>query len=246
MASIINASITSTTGLVQTADASGILQLQSNGVTGLNINTGGKVVFPNTSLSTATAGTLEYDGTLPYFTALGLQRGVIPGQQFYRLNTDLVGTATTAAQTLFGVGCTVSSNTVYAFQMLIALTKTATGTSHTTSLSILGTGTATFNNILYRSSGINQSGDINTVDTSTEDAVSNVATSTALTSSYGIATQVQTFFINGTFSIATGGTIVPQYTTSASTGPYSTRAGSYMLLYPIGVAGANTSIGTWA
>ena len=41
MASIINASTTSTSGLVQTADASGVLQLQSNGVTGLTVGTGG-------------------------------------------------------------------------------------------------------------------------------------------------------------------------------------------------------------
>lgn len=38
MASTINASTTSTSGLVQTADASGILELQSNGVTGLTLN----------------------------------------------------------------------------------------------------------------------------------------------------------------------------------------------------------------
>lgn len=38
MASIINASTTSTSGLVQTADASGVLQLQSNGVTGLTLS----------------------------------------------------------------------------------------------------------------------------------------------------------------------------------------------------------------
>ena len=38
MASTINASTTSTSGLVYNADASGILQLQSNGVTGLTLN----------------------------------------------------------------------------------------------------------------------------------------------------------------------------------------------------------------
>jgi hypothetical protein len=38
MASTINASTTSTSGLVQTADASGVLQLQSNGVTGLTLS----------------------------------------------------------------------------------------------------------------------------------------------------------------------------------------------------------------
>lgn len=49
MASTINASTTSTSGLVQTADASGILQLQSNGVTGLTVNNTANVVV-NTDL----------------------------------------------------------------------------------------------------------------------------------------------------------------------------------------------------
>lgn len=44
MASSINASVTSN-GIVQTADASGILQLQSDGTTGLTVNSGGNVAI---------------------------------------------------------------------------------------------------------------------------------------------------------------------------------------------------------
>lgn len=51
MASIINASTTSTSGLVQTADASGVLQLQSNGAPGLTIESNAAVTV-NTNLST--------------------------------------------------------------------------------------------------------------------------------------------------------------------------------------------------
>lgn len=54
MASIINASTTSTAGLVYSADASGILQLQSNGVTGLTVgNTGNVTVNTNLFVSGA-------------------------------------------------------------------------------------------------------------------------------------------------------------------------------------------------
>jgi hypothetical protein len=49
MASTINASTASTTGLVQTADASGILQLQSNGTTALTVNANANVTV-NTNL----------------------------------------------------------------------------------------------------------------------------------------------------------------------------------------------------
>lgn len=49
MPSTINASSTSTSGLIQTADATGILQLQSNGVTGLTVGSTANVTV-NTNL----------------------------------------------------------------------------------------------------------------------------------------------------------------------------------------------------
>ena len=57
MASTINASTTSTSGLVQTADASGILQLQSDGVTGLTLN--GTTTTVNNLNVTGTTNLLE-------------------------------------------------------------------------------------------------------------------------------------------------------------------------------------------
>jgi hypothetical protein len=57
MPSTINASTTSTSGLVYNADASGILQLQSNGVTGLTVGADANVTV-NTVLQTAN-GRLE-------------------------------------------------------------------------------------------------------------------------------------------------------------------------------------------
>jgi hypothetical protein len=49
MASIINASSTGSGGIVQTADASGVLQLQSNGTVALNIDTSANVLIGATS-----------------------------------------------------------------------------------------------------------------------------------------------------------------------------------------------------
>lgn len=51
MASTINASTTSTSGLVYNADASGVLQLQSNGTAGLTVNANASVTV-NTVLQT--------------------------------------------------------------------------------------------------------------------------------------------------------------------------------------------------
>ena len=246
MASSINASITSS-GIVQTADASGNLVLQGNGTTGLTIDNTGKVLLPNIALAgTASAGMLEYNGTAPYFTPLGTQRGVIPGMQYYRLNTDLIGANATGAQNIFGVGCTVSSSTVYEFETVFVLTKTAGTTSHTISLGFGGT--ATTSNIGYLS--INQSGTLQTdvpyagtqftkwIITSSADAVT-----TGITA----AGQYRWFNLKGTVSINAGGTFIPQYTLSvAPGGAYTTVTGGYFKIYPIGAAGSNINVGTWA
>ena len=252
MASIINASTTSTSGLVQTADASGVLQLQSNGVTGLTVGTGGVVtaangmVFSSMTLGTAVAGKFEYDGRVPYFTPLGTQRGVVPGMQYFRLNTDLIGANTTGAQNIFGVGCTVSSSTVYEFETVFVLTKTAGTTSHTISLGFGGT--ATTSNTAYLS--INQSGTLQTdVPYSGTQFTKWVITSSADAVTTGItaAGQYRWFNLKGTVSINAGGTFIPQYTLSAAPGgAYTTVTGGYFKIYPIGAAGGNISVGTWA
>ena len=60
MASIINASTTSTSGLVYSADASGVLQLQSNGTTALTVDTAANVSTANLSIT----GTLTVAGNV--------------------------------------------------------------------------------------------------------------------------------------------------------------------------------------
>lgn len=61
MASIINASSSGSGGIVQTADASGVLQLQSNGTVALTVGTGG----------TISVGTSNVGGTLVTATTSG-------------------------------------------------------------------------------------------------------------------------------------------------------------------------------
>ena len=252
MASIINASTTSTSGLVQTADASGVLQLQSNGVTGLTVGPGGLltaangIVMSSMTLGAATTGELEYDGGELYFTPLGTQRGLIPNLQYYRLNSALVGANATGAQSIFGVGCTVSSNTVYEFESTFVLTKSAGTTSHTISVGFGGS--ATTNNTGYLAmnmAGTNQT-DVpyagtyfaKWIITSSLDVVTTGVTA---------ATNTRWFTLKGTVSINAGGTFIPQYSLSAAPGgAYTTGIGGYFKIHPIGAAGGNISVGTWA
>jgi hypothetical protein len=242
----LNASITST-GLISSGDASGNLDLQSNGTTGLSIQSGGKVVLANTALSTASAGTLEYDGGELYFTPLGTQRGIIPGMQYYRLNSALVGSNVNTAQSILGVGVTLSSNTIYHFEGVYALSKSAGTTSHTTSL--LYGGTATINNVAYwlQSGSINTSTFTDTANGGSFQYYIQTLSSFLINGAQAAATTCRLYKVNGTISVNTGGTLIPQYQLSAAPGgAYTTAIGSYFLIYPIGAAGSNTSIGTWA
>ena len=204
------------------------------------------VLTADTLLGTPTIGSTEFDGKAFYATAQGTQRGVIPGAQFYRLNADLVGANVTTAQSTFGVGVTLSTATIYAFEANIALNKTAGATSHTIAVGFGGA--ATLNNILYSvvNNIIGGGGNIS-INTSQNIGYINAATSTVITSAVANAATSSTIIIRGTVSINGGGSFTPQYTLSAAPGgAYSTVAGSYFLIYPIGTSGANISVGAWA
>jgi hypothetical protein len=198
------------------------------------------------TLGTATAGEFEYDGGELYFTPLATQRGLIPNMQYYRLNSAVVGTNATGAQNTLSVGVTLSSNTVYAFQGFYALSKSAGTTSHIPSNSFGGT--ATINNIGYVLSGSTSSVSF----TARLNASTNFLwVTTASATAYDAATTSAAFFhmvrVEGTVSVNAGGTFIPQYSLSAAPGgAYSTQPGSYFAIWPVGAAGSNTSVGTWA
>lgn len=216
---------------------------------GITFGAGTATVAPvkltsGTNLTTATAGSMEYDGKVIYATPQSTQRGVVPGAQFFRLNADLVGANVNTAQNIFGVGVTLSSSTVYAFEAMYVFTKTAGTTSHTFGLGFGGT--ATLNNIEY--GGVQMSGTTQpTFDTAASGFFSNTVTNTATSTALTAASASRFYRHTGTVSVNAGGTFIPQYTLSAAPGgAYSTVAGSFFLIYPIGASGANISVGTWA
>ena len=212
-----------------------------------NVAVSGTFALGSQALGTPFAGEMEYDGRVPYFTPMGTQRGLIPSAQYYRLNTPVVGTNATGAQTAFGVGVTLSSNTIYQFQAVINLIKTAGTTSHT--VSTLFGGTATFNNIAYNVAGADGNGTWGAGGSGAawRGVAFNAATAVVVTGTLTAATQVVWLTITGTVSVNVGGTFIPQYSLSAVPGgAYSTQIGSHFLIYPVGAAGSNTSVGTWA
>jgi hypothetical protein len=204
------------------------------------------VLTSGTLSSPAVAGQTEYDGKVFYKTPQGTQRGVVPGAQFFRLDAALVGANVNTAQSVLGVGVTLSSSTVYEFELLYFFSKSAGTTSHTFGLGFGGT--ATLNNIAYSGyAGAFTSATPSGTDTSPRIFATNAATNFAISSAITSAAITNMTSVRGTVSVNAGGTLIPQYTLSAAPGgAYSTQTGSYFLIYPIGASGANISVGTWA
>lgn len=200
-----------------------------------------------TNLTTATAGAMEYDGKVPYFTPQGTQRGLIPGMQYYRLNSTVVGANSTAAQNVYGVGVTLSSSTVYAFQGFYAISRSAGSGTAVNTLNGFG-GTATLNNIGYLLTGSSSSVSF----TARVNAATNCLwITTAAATLYDTGSSASTLFlmtrVEGTVSVNVGGTFIPQYTQSAAPGgAYTTQIGSYFAIWPVGTSGSTTNVGTWA
>ena len=181
-------------------------------------------------------------------TPNGLGTSRVPAEQFYRLDAALTGASTASAQSILGVGVTLVGSTVYQFEAVYALTKSAGTTSH--SIGIGFGGTATLNNISYQLSGqYNGLG-----FTSTTTAVGNMlpwfiqtASNTVFITGIASFPNYLMLIVKGTVSVNAGGTLIPQYTLSAAPGgAYSTAAGSYFKISPLAASGSNVSIGTWA
>jgi len=198
------------------------------------------------TLGTAAAGAFDYDGKVFYATPQGTQRGVVPGAQFFRLDASLAGANVNTAQNVLGVGVTLSASTVYAFEAVYGLSKSAGTTSHTVGLGFGGT--ATLNNIAYTGNlVVNNSAFTTDSATSIGVYIQTAASTTFSGGATASATNFKIYIVKGTVSINAGGTFTPQYTLSAAPGgAYTTAAGSYFLIYPIGASGANVNVGTWA
>jgi hypothetical protein len=201
----------------------------------------------DTLIGTAAAGNIEYSSPIFTGTPIGTQRGIVPTQQYYRLNSALVGSNVNTAQSLFGVGVTLSSATVYEFEISFALSKSAGTTSNTLGLGFAGT--ASLNNILYSCFGLAITSITSGphIGTTSYGSFSTTASNTNTNMQTTTAALTWGVLVKGTVSVNAGGTFIPQYTLSAAPGgAYSTAIGSFISIAPIGASGSNTSVGAWA
>ena len=204
------------------------------------------VLTSDTLSSPAAAGQIEYTSPIFAATPIGTQRGIVPTQQYYRLDSAYVGSNATGAQSIFGVGVTLSSSTVYEFEMLVQMSKTAGTTSHTIGFGFGGT--ATLNNIVYQFTGAFNTATIaQGTATPLTTGYLTTASNTVVTGASANATVYYWSIFKGTVSVNAGGTFIPQYTLSAAPGgAFSTVAGSFIRIAPIGASGSATNVGTWA
>lgn len=194
----------------------------------------------------ALTGTLDHNGFLSG-SVNSLSGGLYQAQQFYLLQSPVTGSNNNSAQNVLGVGVSLVGSTIYEFEGLFALSKTAGTTAHTISLGFAAGSGLSLNNIMY-----NVITDHNTTTPASNSGnvsvgYTTVATPVAIVSSTTTAAANATVLIKGTVSVSNGGTWTPQYTLSvAPGGAYTTNVGSYFKITPLAASGSNVVRGTWA
>jgi hypothetical protein len=210
----------------------------------------GNILFSNVSpLSTAYPGVMEYDGRVLYFTGQDQERGIVPNQEWYVLNADRGLTyASTAPQSLFGVGAHVSNSTRYWFRLKATVSRSA-GTNNT-ALTLGWRGSAVLAKLNYTvQSSI---GAVSTPTSSTTYETTLVAGFTVQNTVTGTSNPPDstTLVIQGMIDVgATGaGYVEPFISWTGTTAPGSVTVSSlsYFQLFPLGVTGSNTNVGNWA
>jgi hypothetical protein len=167
----------------------------------------------------------------------------------YRLNSDHVGTSSSAAQSFMGISPILEANTTYRFHASFLILKTTGPSSH--SVGILFGGDCTVNNIYalvfyHRQASTSTSLAMSTY-TPQSAYITDFNTNLVLTSNFSSSGHVMVFNITGTVSIDVGGTFDMKYKLSAAPGgAYSTKAGSFIEIWPIGTGDADVSVGSWA
>ena len=169
-----------------------------------------------------------------------VDQNLVDDNIYYVLEDDHLGTDLNTVQSIYGVSITLGSNAVYEFEASFALKKTSGTNPHSIQLGFAGT--SSINHILYH---VNYSGSaLNTIATPTSIMINSIS-NTTVSSNTNVSNH--NIFIKGMISVGSGGTFTPQYRLSDVTGgAFSTLAGSYFKMEPVGAANTNINVGTWS
>ena len=169
-----------------------------------------------------------------------VDQNLVDDNIYYVLEDDHLGTDLNTVQSIYGVSITLGSNAVYEFEASFALKKTSGTNPHSIELGFAGT--SSINHILYH---VNYNGSaLNTISTPTSIMINSIS-NTTVSSNTNVSNH--NIFIKGMISVGSGGTFTPQYRLSDVTGgAFSTLAGSYFKMEPVGAANTNINVGTWS
>ena len=212
--------------------------------------TTGNITSANGTITTAAGmySDVYYDSTslksITTYLADGTSAVPATVAPLFSLNADLVGGNVATVQSLFGVSASLEASSIYEFEIITGLIKSAGTTSHTLAMGFGGS--ATLNNIVFHVDGQGSTA-FNTFPTSLSNIYSFVfssAASVVITTALTSAASTHKLIIKGRVSINAAGTFTPQYTLSAAPGgAYSTISGSTIKMKKLGASGANINVG---
>lgn len=217
--------------------------------TSVTLSAGTASVFPmkftaGTNLTTAAAGAMEYDGTVPYFSMAASSRGVIHNEQLVVLGTAYTLTSQTAAQKLFNAttnGALTLPIGTYQFECAYSLSAMS-ATSGSFGFA-LGVGTAIIGSQGWTAYAVKPAS-LTTASTLqvTYNTAANTTLATASINTVGHA------FIKGFFRVTTAGTVIPQVSLGVAAAAV-VGVQSYFKVSPISptaTAATNFAIGNWS
>ena len=192
-----------------------------------------------TLMTTAAAGTHEYDGVCHYETSVASSRQVAVTEQFQRLTTAYTLTSQTAAQKLFNStangALTVAASTTYDFECKFSISAMSASSG---SFGFAFGGTATLTAQSWWAQAIKAA--LVTAGTlqSTYNTAANVTLVTANTTTTGYA------IITGSIRVSGAGTLIPQVSLGVAAAAI-VGADSYFRIWPKG-SGTVTNVGNWS
>jgi hypothetical protein len=191
------------------------------------------------NLTTATAGAVEYDGTVFYATPTASQRGVIMAEQIILLQSAYTLTSQTAAQKLFNTPAngqvTLTAGT-YEFECFYYLSSMS---STSGSFGFALGGTATMTQFFWSLAAKANPAATTTAANSTYNVTAaNTALSAATVNTVGYAN------ISGIINVSVSGTVIPQVSLGVAAAAV-VNIGAYFRIRPIGNTTV-TSVGNWS
>lgn len=195
-----------------------------------------------TNLTTPTAGSVEYDGTIWTVTPdATVKRALALNAHYYRNNAAVTVANNNTATAIFTTATVaIKASTTYEFEMVFTHVNTNT-TSHTEGLRFTLAGSASVTDFSYHATRSLNSVTVTGVSSIWGTAATATVMTPALTTS-----QNTNWIVKGTFRVNAGGTIQPEFIYSAAPGGTGTiAAGAYIKLIPLGAAGADINIGAW-